>query len=53
MLNMSNKITDIDIRGKQSLELFKSWLAKHRFLKYTGTGKCSLFGSEIQSHPQN
>ncbi|CAG9805234.1 unnamed protein product [Chironomus riparius] len=34
---MSNKITDNDIRGKQSLELFKNWLSKHRFLKYTGT----------------
>ncbi|XP_070509766.1 alpha-tocopherol transfer protein-like [Chironomus tepperi] len=33
---MSNGTADNDIRAKQSLELFKNWLAKHPFLKYTG-----------------
>ncbi|XP_070509765.1 alpha-tocopherol transfer protein-like [Chironomus tepperi] len=33
---MSNKISKDDNRSLQSLELFRNWLAKHSFLKYTG-----------------
>lgn len=35
---MANKTRDSDKRMKQSLELFRNWLAKHPFLKYTGEG---------------
>jgi hypothetical protein len=30
---------ETDVRTEQSLELFKSWLAKHPFIKYDGEGK--------------
>ncbi|KAL7036530.1 hypothetical protein ACKWTF_008837 [Chironomus riparius] len=33
---MSKKTSESDIRALQSLELFKNWLAKHPFIKYTG-----------------
>ncbi|CAG9805236.1 unnamed protein product [Chironomus riparius] len=33
---MSNKAENNDNRALQSLELFKNWLAKHPYLKYTG-----------------
>jgi hypothetical protein len=36
---MANKIDDNDNRAKQSLELFRNWITKHPFLKYTGDGK--------------
>jgi len=35
---MSNKIKENATRAEQSLKLFKNWLAKHPFLKYTGNG---------------
>ncbi|CAG9805237.1 unnamed protein product [Chironomus riparius] len=33
---MSKKTSESDIRALQSLELFKNWLVKHPFIKYTG-----------------